>query len=181
MKKKIISILMLCAIMLCAFSITAFASNDVVLPALPDNDKPYYIVRCSSETGKYYLYYDSEPFGITDISGDSVFTGQDYDVYNLEDGQWVYKGLGSYLNCPLSDVVYSSDGQVANTVSFAVSILKEIRSILSILLKQITVLNVVGVLVVAVGSAVGLVFMWWGVRKLARVLISAFKKGKISL
>lgn len=54
-------------------------------------------------------------------------------------------------------------------------------SVLSALQEQISVATVVEVLAVAAGAAVGLAFMWWGVRKLARVLMSAFKKGRVSL
>ena len=57
----------------------------------------------------------------------------------------------------------------------------DFQSILETLQGQISVSTVVGVLGVAAGAAVGLAFMWWGVRKLTRVLMSAFKKGKVSL
>lgn len=54
-------------------------------------------------------------------------------------------------------------------------------SVVSALQEQISVATIVEVLAVAAGVAVGMVFMWWGVRKLTKVLMSAFKKGKISL
>lgn len=57
----------------------------------------------------------------------------------------------------------------------------DFTSVLSALQAQISVTTVVGVLATAAGAAVGLAFMWWGVRKLTRVLMSAFKKGKVSL
>lgn len=57
----------------------------------------------------------------------------------------------------------------------------DFQSVLTALQEQISVSTVVGVLAVAAGAAVGLAFMWWGVRKLTRVLMSAFKKGKVSL
>lgn len=57
----------------------------------------------------------------------------------------------------------------------------DFSSILTTLQDQISVSTVVGVLAVAAGAAVGLAFMWWGVRKLTRVLMAAFKKGKVSL
>lgn len=57
----------------------------------------------------------------------------------------------------------------------------EFKTILTALQAQISVSTVVEVLVVCAGAAVGLAFMWWGVRKLTRVLMSAFKKGKVSL
>ena len=54
-------------------------------------------------------------------------------------------------------------------------------SVISALQEQISVATIVEVLAVAAGVAVGLAFMWWGVRKLTKVLMSAFKKGKVSL
>lgn len=57
----------------------------------------------------------------------------------------------------------------------------EFQSILETLQSQISVSTIVGVLGIAAGAAVGLAFMWWGVRKLTRVLMAAFKKGKVSL
>lgn len=57
----------------------------------------------------------------------------------------------------------------------------DFQSVLTALEAQISVSSIVGVLAVAAGAAVGLAFMWWGVRKLVRVLMSAFKKGKVSL
>lgn len=57
----------------------------------------------------------------------------------------------------------------------------DFQSVLTALQQQISVSTIVGVLAVAAGAAVGLAFMWWGVRKLTRVLMSAFKKGKVSL
>lgn len=46
---------------------------------------------------------------------------------------------------------------------------------------QINVGTVVEVLAVTATACVGLAFMWWGVRKVTRALMAAFKKGKISL
>lgn len=54
-------------------------------------------------------------------------------------------------------------------------------SVMTALTNQLSVSTVVEVLAVLAGASVGLAFMWWGVRKLVRVLMGAFKKGKISL
>jgi hypothetical protein len=54
-------------------------------------------------------------------------------------------------------------------------------SVLSAMTGQISVSTVVAVLASTTGAAIGLVFMWWGVRKLARVLMSAFRRGKLSV
>ena len=57
----------------------------------------------------------------------------------------------------------------------------DFQSVLTALQTQISVGTVVEVLVVLVGATAGLAFMWWGVRKLVRALMSAFKKGKVSI
>lgn len=57
----------------------------------------------------------------------------------------------------------------------------EWSSLLSLLTSQFSSATIVEVLLVVAGASIGLVFTWWGVRKLASVLMSAFRKGKISL
>lgn len=54
-------------------------------------------------------------------------------------------------------------------------------SVMTALTGQISVATVVEVLAVVAAACVGLAFMWWGVRKATRALMSAFKKGKVSL
>lgn len=57
----------------------------------------------------------------------------------------------------------------------------DFQSVLTAIQAQISVSTIVEVLAVLVGACVGLAFMWWGVRKLVRAIMSAFKKGKVSL
>ena len=57
----------------------------------------------------------------------------------------------------------------------------DFSSVLTTLQTQISVSTVVEVLAVVAGACVGLAFMWWGVRKVVRALMGAFKKGKVSL
>lgn len=51
--------------------------------------------------------------------------------------------------------------------------------VLSALTSQISVSSVVGVIAAVISAGIGLVFMWWGVRKLIRAVMSAFSKGKL--
>lgn len=53
--------------------------------------------------------------------------------------------------------------------------------IISAMTGQISVSTVVGVIATAIGAGIGLVFMWWGGRKAVRTLMSAFRKGKVSM
>lgn len=57
----------------------------------------------------------------------------------------------------------------------------DFESVLTTIEGQISVESVVGVLGAAAGASIGLVFMWWGVRKVTRALMSAFRRGRISL
>ena len=53
--------------------------------------------------------------------------------------------------------------------------------IITAMTAQISVTTVVGVISTAIGAGIGLVFMWWGGRKAVRTLMSAFRKGKVSM
>ena len=54
-------------------------------------------------------------------------------------------------------------------------------SVISPLTAQVSVSTIVGVLATLVTAGIGLVFMWWGVRKALRSLMAAFRKGRMSL
>lgn len=55
------------------------------------------------------------------------------------------------------------------------------QSVLNAMTSQISVPTVIAVLAGCVSAGIGLVFMWWGVRKTVRSLMSAFKKGRLSV
>lgn len=57
----------------------------------------------------------------------------------------------------------------------------DFKSVLDAITGQISVGTIVELLGVAAGAAVGLVFMWFGIRKLITVLMNAFKKGKMGV
>ena len=54
-------------------------------------------------------------------------------------------------------------------------------SVISAMTAQISVATIVGVMATTVAACIGIVFMWWGVRKAVRALMAAFRKGKISV
>lgn len=54
-------------------------------------------------------------------------------------------------------------------------------SVIDAVTAQISVASIIEVLVYAIPVVIGMVFMWWGVRKVVRMVMSAFKKGKISV
>lgn len=54
----------------------------------------------------------------------------------------------------------------------------DLSSVLTALTSQLSVTTVIAVIAGVIGAAIGLVFMWWGVRYLVRKLQTAFKTGK---
>lgn len=54
-------------------------------------------------------------------------------------------------------------------------------SVISAMTAQISVATIVGVMATIAAACIGIVFMWWGVRKAVRALMAAFRKGKISV
>ena len=54
-------------------------------------------------------------------------------------------------------------------------------SVISAMTAQISVATIVGVMATIVAACIGIVFMWWGVRKAVRALMAAFRKGKSSV
>lgn len=68
------------------------------------------------------------------------------------------------------------------SVAFADAITSSSFSgIISAITGQISVTTVAEVLTYAAGIAVALVFFWWGVRKALKVLMSALRKGRMSV
>ena len=52
-------------------------------------------------------------------------------------------------------------------------------SVINAVTAQISVSTIVEVLAYAVPICIGLVFMWWGVRKVTAMIMGAFRKGKL--
>lgn len=55
------------------------------------------------------------------------------------------------------------------------------KPVIAALTSQISVSTVVAALATFVTAGIGLVFMWWGLRKGLRSLMSAFRKGRMSV
>lgn len=54
-------------------------------------------------------------------------------------------------------------------------------AVISAMTSQISVSTVVGVLATLVTAGIGLVFLWWGVRKAVGSLMGSFRSGRIRL
>lgn len=46
---------------------------------------------------------------------------------------------------------------------------------------QISVSTIIAALATFMAAGIGLVFMWWGLRKAVRTIMAAFRKGKLSV
>lgn len=66
------------------------------------------------------------------------------------------------------------------TASTAVSS-SDWAEVLTAMTGQISVSTIVGVIAATITAGIGLVFMWWGVRKLVRSLMAAFRSGKLKV
>lgn len=53
-------------------------------------------------------------------------------------------------------------------------------SVISAITSQISVSTVVAVIASGAAAAIGFVFLWWGVRKVTRMIMSAWRKGKLT-
>lgn len=54
-------------------------------------------------------------------------------------------------------------------------------SVISAITAQVSPATIVGVIAAGITACIGIVFMWWGVRKMGRALMAAFRKGKLSI
>ena len=53
-------------------------------------------------------------------------------------------------------------------------------NVISAITAQISVTTIVEVLAYAVPLMIGIVFAWWGIRKVTRMIMGAFRKGKLN-
>lgn len=87
------------------------------------------------------------------------------------------ENLAPALAAPLAVVtafpVFADGGTVVTATDWA--------SVITALTTQVSVSTIVGVLATTVAAGIGLVFMWWGLRKAVRTIMAAFRKGKLSV
>lgn len=70
---------------------------------------------------------------------------------------------------------------LADTAPANVVTASDWASVISAMTSQISVSTVVGVLATLVTAGIGLVFLWWGVRKAVASLMGSFRSGRIRL
>lgn len=57
----------------------------------------------------------------------------------------------------------------------------DLSSVVTAITGQISVTTIIAVIAGAVGVAIGMVFMWWGVRKAGRIIMNAARSGKLRI
>ena len=90
--------------------------------------------------------------------------------------QKAYVPLSTGLAVGYGFTSYALETEAATPVTSA-----DWASVITAMTGQISVTTVVGVLATAVSAGIGLVFMWWGVRKATRMLFKAFRSGRTSV
>ena len=74
------------------------------------------------------------------------------------------------------NMLFALEGGTATAVTAS-----DWASVISAMTAQVSVATIVGVLATIVAACIGIVFMWWGVRKAVRTIMAAFRKGKVSV
>ena len=189
---RYLSFVLAFAVICCAlFSVSAYAVrieeysyNGVILPRLPDTDCPAAMISVTND-GTYYLLVAMQ---LSDWNETELYVHSGY-LYNLRGDDWVllktYTGGNTYS---YFNPVWSNRSVAGLTASDPVLNVyyppinySDFKSVSEAFTGQISVKTLVTILAAAVGCSVGLVFLWWGARKVSGALITAFKKGKIRI
>lgn len=97
---------------------------------------------------------------------------------STKSGKRVLAIIGTMLvMCSMAVPAFAVDGEGfdgAAAIAGAQSIFSQATSTL-------TIGNVVSVIGICIGAAVALYLLWWGLRKVLRVVKAAFSKGKVSV
>lgn len=72
-------------------------------------------------------------------------------------------------------------GLILGAIATSVVSVSDFQSIIDAITAQVSVSTVVGVLAAVAAIAIALVFMWWGVRKAAKIIMASFRSGKLTI
>lgn len=82
--------------------------------------------------------------------------------------------------CSMAVPAFAVEGGAAGEAAGADAIAAA-KSVIGEATKTINISNLTTILVYGVGIAIGLFLLWWGARKLVRIVTAAFKRGKVSV
>lgn len=88
----------------------------------------------------------------------------------------VITGVGTALGSSITALANetATTGTAEEAVQAAKTLMGEVTTVLNIT-------NVVAILSAGIGSCLGLWLAWWGARKLVKMVVNVFRKGKITL
>lgn len=66
------------------------------------------------------------------------------------------------------------------TSTFTAVTFADFKSVIDAITAQVSVTQIVGVLAAAAAIAITFVFMWWGVRKVTRMVMGSARSGKVN-
>lgn len=92
----------------------------------------------------------------------------------------IVKRVGSLL-CAFAILAISMVACFADGASAGTDAISAVQTVFTNVTGTINISNVVAILGIVVGACVGLVLMWFGIRKVIKIIMGAFKKGKISV
>lgn len=92
----------------------------------------------------------------------------------------VIKRVGSLL-CAFAILAISMVACFADGASSGTEAVSAVQSVFTDVTGTINIGNIVSILGIVVGACVGLVLMWFGIRKVIKIIMGAFRKGKISV
>lgn len=101
-------------------------------------------------------------------------------VEKKRDRKQLLKRIGSML-CVFAILAISMVACFADSADNSSEAVEAVRSIFTSVTGTINIQSILSILGIVVGACVGLVLMWWGIRKVIRIIMGAFKKGKISV
>ena len=93
----------------------------------------------------------------------------------------LFKRVGSLL-CAFAILAISMVACFADgAASGGTEAVSAVQTVFTNVTGTINISNVVAILGIVVGACVGLVLMWFGIRKVIKIIMGAFRKGKISV
>lgn len=163
-------------------TIISVSAQNYTFPVLPNSDYSNYIIY--NNNGSYRLLFNN---GEIDDDEQQIML-YPISAYDLLGDSWVKDDEVTGLIAQfvvVDTIIYDSTGTIntGNTITFVYPkvIYDDFSNVLVSMTDQINVTTVIGIIVFIIGIVVGLAFLYWGIRKVVRAIMAAFKKGKISL
>ncbi len=83
----------------------------------------------------------------------------------------------AFMLMPVAAFASVGEGGAGSGGTFTVT---ELQTIISTVTGTLNVTSIIGMIAAMITACIGIVFMWWAIRKGIRVIMSAVRKGKVS-